>query len=307
MNNHKRISATSIYFESMSYKIDIKTGLIDYDRLLDNAKLFRPKIIIAGTSAYSRLLDYKKFREICNEVGAILLADIAHIAGLVAAEVIPSPFEYSDIVTTTTHKTLRGARSGLIFYRKGVKGKDKAGKDIMYDYESKVNFAVFPSLQGGPHNHAIAAVAVALKEAASPEFKLYSEQIVKNAKAMAAALIEKGYTLVSGGTDNHLVLLDLRPRGLDGARLEAVMNECCIIANKNTCPGDVSALVPGGVRLGAPALTSRNFKEADFDVVVSLIDEAVGIAKEAKAKSMQKKSYLNLNLTHICLLFFFHF
>lgn len=198
MNNHKRISATSIYFESMSYKIDVKTGLIDYDRLLENAKLFRPKIIIAGTSAYSRLLDYQKFREICNEVGALLLADMAHIAGLVAGLVISSPFEYCDVVTTTTHKTLRGPRSGLIFYRKGVKSKDKNGKEILYDFESKINFAVFPSLQGGPHNHAIAAVAVALKEASSPDFKLYCEQVIKNAKAMAVALKEKGYTLVSG-------------------------------------------------------------------------------------------------------------
>ncbi|RWS09019.1 Serine hydroxymethyltransferase-like protein [Dinothrombium tinctorium] len=285
MNDQKRISATSIFFESMGYKLDVNTGLIDYNLLHQLAKLFRPKLIIAGASAYSRLIDYKRFREICDDVKAILLSDMAHISGLVAAGLISSPFEHSDIVTTTTHKTLRGGRSGLIFYRKGVKGKDKSGKDILYEFENKINFAVFPSLQGGPHNHAIASVAVALKEAMTDDFKQYCEQVLKNAKAMANALLAKGYTLVSGGTDNHLVLLDLRPKKIDGARLEAVMNECSITANKNTCPGDKSALVPGGIRLGAPALTSRDFKEKDFEKVVAFIDEAVDITIKAKSKS----------------------
>jgi len=281
MTATKKISATSIFFESMPYRLDPSTGLIDYEALAHNARLFKPKVIIAGVSCYSRDLDYKRFREICDEVDAYLLADMAHVSGLVAAGVAPSPFEYCDIVTTTTHKTLRGPRSGMIFFRKGVRKVTKTG-EVLYDLEKRINEAVFPGCQGGPHNMAIAGVGIALKQAMTPEFKVYQQQVVANAKAMCKALQSRGYTVVSGGTDNHLVLVDLRPMGTDGARGEKVLEEVSIACNKNTCPGDKSALRPGGLRLGAPALTSRDFKENDFERVVEFIDRAVQITLEVQ-------------------------
>merc|ERR1712216_389066 len=281
----KKISAVSIFFESMPYRLDESTGLIDYDARQTLATAYRPKLLIAGASAYSRLYDYKRMREIADSTGAFLLADMAHISGLVAADMIPSPFEYSDVVTTTTHKSLRGPRGAMIFYRKGQKGVDKKGNAIMYDLEDKINGAVFPGLQGGPHNHTIAGLAVALKQAASPEFKAYQRQVMSNMQAMANRLVQHGIKLVSGGTDNHLVLADLRPLGVDGSRVERVLELAHIACNKNTVPGDVSAMVPGGLRIGTPALTSRGFTEKDFEQVAEFIVRGIKIAQDVKSKS----------------------
>ena len=260
----KKISAVSIFFESMPYRLDESTGLIDYDACQTLATAYRPKLLIAGASAYSRLYDYKRMREIADSTGAFLLSDMAHISGLVAADMIPSPFEYSDVVTTTTHKSLRGPRGAMIFYRKGQKGVDKKGNAIMYDLEDKINFSVFPGLQGGPHNHTIAGLAVALKQAASPDFAAYQTQVMRNMHAMSERLKSHGIELVSGGTDNHLVLADLRPLGVDGSRVERVLELAHIACNKNTVPGDKSAMVPGGLRLGTPALTTRGFVEVSL-------------------------------------------
>lgn len=284
----KKVSATSIFFESMPYKIDPKTELIDYDKLEETARLFKPRMIIAGVSCYPRHLDYKRFRDICDQNGSLLLADMSHVSGLVATKLTSDPFEYCDVVTTTTHKTLRGPRSGVIFYRKGQKGVDKDGKPILYDYENKINQAVFPGLQGGPHNHQIAAVAVAMRQAALPAFRDYQIQVVANAQALAEGLKTAGYKVVTGGTDNHLVWLDLRSVGLSGGKGERVLEEVSISVNKNTVPGDKSALNPSGIRIGTPALTTRGMKEEDMRKIVAFMDEAFKVAKEVQERSGPK-------------------
>ena len=275
----KRISATSKYWESVSYTVDKTSGLIDYDNLQQVASAFRPRLIIAGGSAYPRNYDYKRMRTICDSVGAMLLSDMAHISGLVAADLVANPFEYSDIVTTTTHKTLRGPRSGLIFFRRGVQRVTPKGKEIMFDLEDRINQSVFPGLQGGPHQHTIAGVSTALFEARKPAFVEYQKQVLKNAKTLGEALEARGYHLVTGGTDTHLLLIDMRKsKGLDGSRVEKVLEKCLITLNKNTVPGDDKPLVPSGVRIGTPALTSRGLREADFEQVADFIDRGVDIA-----------------------------
>ncbi|KAI6789229.1 Serine hydroxymethyltransferase, partial [Hortaea werneckii] len=282
----KKISAVSTYFETFPYRVNLETGIIDYEQLEQNAMMYRPKVIVAGTSAYCRTIDYKKMREIADKVGCYLMVDMAHISGLIAAQVNDSPFPYADIVTTTTHKSLRGPRGAMIFFRKGVRKTEmKQGKEVqtLYDLEGPINFSVFPGHQGGPHNHTITALAVALKQAQSPEFRQYQEQVIKNAKQMEHSFKSRGYKLVTDGTDNHMVLLDLKPVGLDGARVEAVLEQVNIACNKNTTPGDKSALSPCGLRIGAPAMTSRGMSEQDFDRVVGYIDACIKLCTQIQA------------------------
>jgi glycine hydroxymethyltransferase len=298
----KKISAVSKYFETFPYRLNEKTGLIDYDKLEELATLYRPKLIVAGTSAYSRLIDYTRMKEICNKIGAYLLSDMAHISGLVAAGVIPSPFPHSDIVTTTTHKSLRGPRGAMIFYRKGVRKTDKKGNEELYDLEGPINASVFPGHQGGPHNHTITALAVALAQAQTPEFKDYQRTVLANAKALADRLGQPresgglGYNIVSGGTDTHLVLVDLKDKGLDGARVERVLELVGVASNKNTVPGDKSAMKPGGLRMGTPAMTTRGFQPEDFKRVADIVHRAVGItldvdkAAREDAEKRERKS-----------------
>jgi len=282
----KKISATSIFFESLPYKVDPQTGIIDYDEMEKLAMMFRPKMIIAGASAYPRDWDYARIRKICDMTGAFMMTDMAHISGLVATGEAKSPFEYSDIVTTTTHKSLRGPRAGMIFFRRGPKsGEEGAPK---YEYEDAINFAVFPSLQGGPHNHQIAGLCTQLKEVATPEFKAYAKQVRANAQALAKFLVGKGYKLTTEGTENHLMLWDLRPLGLTGSKMEKVFEMAHITLNKNAVHGDVSAMSPGGVRIGAPAMTSRGLKEADFEKIGEFLHRGLEIALATQEKSGKK-------------------
>ncbi|KAG2171753.1 hypothetical protein INT43_008133 [Umbelopsis isabellina] len=276
--NKKKISSSSIYFASMPYQVDQATGYIDYDRLEQNAGLFRPKLLICGGSAYPREWDYARFRKIADQHGAYVMCDMAHISGLVATGEASSPFDFCDVVTTTTHKTLRGPRAGLIFFR-----RDKGD-----DLENRVNQAVFPSCQGGPHNNTIAAIAVTLKQAASPEFKRYAQQVRANAVAMAEALKKNGYKLATDGTDNHLILWDLKPQKLTGSKVERICDMAHITINKNSIAGDKSAVTPGGVRLGSSALTSRSMKEEDFVKVAEFLHRTVQIAVAVQDKAGSK-------------------
>lgn len=260
----KSVSATSVYFESLPYRVDTETGLINYDELRKSASLFKPALLICGGSAYAREWDYKLLREIADENGSLLMMDMAHISGLVATGNAASPFPFCDIVTTTTHKSLRGPRSGMIFYKKDER-----------NFENRINDAIFPSLQGGPHQHQIAGVATQLLEVQTPEFKKYCKQVCTNAKHLADKLREKGYSLVTNGTDNHLILWDLRPQGITGSKVEKLADMCNITLNKNTVPGDISALTPGGVRIGTCALTTRGLTEREFTHVSNLLDRLI--------------------------------
>ncbi|BGP27309.1 glycine hydroxymethyltransferase [Rhodotorula toruloides] len=274
----RKISASSIYFQPLPYQVDHATGIIDYEALEKNVVLFKPRILICGASAYPRDWDYAKLRKIADINGSYLMMDMAHISGLVAAQVQNDPFEHCDVVCTTTHKTLRGPRAGLIFFR----------KDKEADLEKRINDAVFPACQGGPHNNTIAAVAVALKQAATPEFKEYSTQIIKNTRTIAEELVKHNYKLQTEGSDNHLVLWDLRPLGLTGSKIEKLCDLAEITLNKNSVPGDKSAATPGGVRIGSNALTSRSMKEGEMRQVADFLHRAVQIALGAQKEAGSK-------------------
>ncbi|UCC92152.1 MAG: serine hydroxymethyltransferase [Candidatus Aenigmatarchaeota archaeon] len=249
-------------YNVVQYGVDPKTHRIDYDEVRKLAKKEKPKIIVSGATAYPREFDFKAFHEISEESGAVSMADIAHIAGLIVGGVHQSPFPFTDIVTTTTHKTLRGPRGGMIMC------KERYAKDI--------DRAVFPGLQGGPHEHTIASVAVALKEAMQPEFKEYAKQIVKNAKTLAGSLMDHGFTLISGGTDNHLILVDLRNKNVTGSEGETALDRAGITVNKNMIPYDPrTPFDPSGIRLGTPAITTRGMKESEMQQVGELISKAI--------------------------------
>ncbi|GAB1535466.1 serine hydroxymethyltransferase [Geovibrio sp. ADMFC3] len=256
------VSITGKYFKIVSYELDEETGLLNYDTIRKLAIENKPKMIIAGHSAYPRQLDFKKFREIADEVGAILFVDMAHFAGLVAAGAHPSPVPYADVVTTTTHKTLRGPRGGMILCKE--------------QHKAAIDKAVFPGIQGGPHNHTTAAIAVALKEAMAPEFKEYGHQIVKNAKVMAETLLSKGFQLVTGGTDNHLLLIDLTNKNITGKQAAKALDDAGIVLNCNSVPYDKrKPFDPSGIRLGLAAVTSRGFKEEETRKTAEFISAVI--------------------------------
>ena len=257
------VNVSGKYFNAVSYGVNDE-GFIDYDEVARIAHECHPKMIIAGASAYARTIDFARFRQIADEVGAYLMVDMAHIAGLVAAGLHPSPFPYADVVTTTTHKTLRGPRGGMIL------------SSAEFAEEHKLNKALFPGVQGGPLMHVIAAKAVSFKEALQPDFQQYQQQIIKNAHALANSLLSRGIELVTGGTDNHLMLVDLRHRQITGKQLEKDLDDVHITANKNTVPNDPQKpFITSGLRLGTPAVTTRGFTEKDMDVVAQLIVDMI--------------------------------
>ena len=272
------VNFSGSYFNCVPYGVD-DNGFIDYDKVLETAKECRPKMIVAGASAYARTIDFKRFREIADEVGAYLMVDMAHIAGLVAGGMHPTPIGIADVVTTTTHKTLRGPRGGLI-----LASQEAADK-------FKFNKAVFPGIQGGPLMHVIAGKAVCFKEALEPSFKEYAKNIVDNAQVLSKGLMDKGLSIVSGGTDNHLMLLNLVPQNLTGKEVEKLLDEAHITANKNTIPNDPQKpFVTSGIRLGTPAVTTRGFKAGDMEKVAEAISTVVmeGQAGVGKAREIIK-------------------
>lgn len=270
------VNISGKYFEFIPYGVSKETGYIDYDELEALAKEHKPKMIVAGASAYPRIIDFQKIADIAKQVGAYVMVDMAHIAGLVAAGLHPNPVPVCDFVTTTTHKTLRGPRGGIIFCKE--------------EYGRAIDKAIFPGIQGGPLMHVIAAKAVCLKEASTEEFVEYQNQVVKNAKALAKALLDKGYNLVSGGTDNHLILVDVRNKKLTGKEADHLLDEVGITVNKNAIPYDPeSPNVTSGIRIGTPALTSRGMKEEEMERIAELMDLALSHREDERVKAKVSK------------------
>ncbi|MBU1086450.1 MAG: serine hydroxymethyltransferase [Candidatus Omnitrophica bacterium] len=276
------LNFSGVFFNVKSYGVDKKTECLDYNAIMEMAKKFKPKMILAGASAYPRFIDFKKFRKICDTVGAYLMVDMAHIAGLVAAGVHPSPIPYAEFVTTTTHKTLRGPRGGLILCRA--------------EFAKKIDLNVFPGTQGGPLMHIIAAKAVAFKEALKPGFKTYQNNVVKNAAALSAALKKKNFRIVSGGTDTHLMLVDLTDRQVSGKDASALLGKVNITINKNLIPFDLkSPFVTSGIRLGTPAVTTRGMKTGEMNIIADILDRVLRNDWQASKKEIsQIKAQVNL-------------
>ena len=276
------------WFNALHYEVDKETGLIDYDAVEKLAVENKPKLIIAGGSAYSRIIDFKKFRQICDKVGAYLLVDMAHLSGLVAGGAYPNPTKYADVVTSTTHKVLRGPRGGII-----LTNNEELAK--------KFNSAIFPGLQGGPLMHVIAAKAVCFKEALSDEFKIYTKNVIKNAKVLSERLSEKGFKIFSGGTDTHLMLLDLRSFKVTGKDAQASLGRANITCNKNGIPFDTeSPFITSGIRLGTPACTTRGFKEEEFKLVADLIYKVVKGLSENKTDNSKKENEVKKEIIDLC-------
>lgn len=275
-----KVSLTSKFYNSVPYPVNTETGMMDFDLIRDLAKKHRPKVIVSGATAYPREIDFEIFGQIAKEVGAYLVSDIAHIAGLVVAGIHKSPVPYADVVSTTTHKTLRGPRGGMLLCKQ--------------EHAKSVDKAVFPGLQGGPHMHTLTAIAVAMAEADTPEFVAYAEQIVKNAKILAKKLLECGFNLVTGGTDNHLILIDLRNKNIPGKKMAKALDRARIVTNYNTIPGDPAPpMNPNGVRLGTPAITTRGIKEPEAEKIAEFINEvAQNIDNESAIEKVGKEVLL---------------
>lgn len=283
LTHGSKVNFSGQLYQSYAYGLDPKTGEIDYDQVRELARTHKPKLIVAGFSAYSRVVNWQIFREIADEVGAYFVADIAHVAGLIAAGLYPSPAQIADVTTSTTHKTLRGPRGGIIMA--------KANPDI----EKKLNSMVFPGIQGGPLMHVIAAKAVAFLEALQPEFKIYQQQVVTNAKCFANALINKGFELVSHGTDNHLFLVDLTNKNISGKEADAALGLANITVNKNSVPNDTrSPFVTSGIRLGTPAVTTRGFKEPQMELLANWIQTIVENPTDEGIRAKTKQAVVEL-------------